>query len=68
VKSDRTAESRPVVTGARLDQDLVIEKGVAAGETVVVEGQLRLAPGMKVQIRDNSGAPTGGSRRRRQPQ
>jgi membrane fusion protein, multidrug efflux system len=68
VKSDRSAESRPVVTGARLDQDLVIEKGVAAGETVVVEGQLRLAPGMKVQIRDNSGAPTGGSRRRRQPQ
>ncbi len=50
VKPDRTVESRPVVTGARVDQDLVVESGLQAGETVVAEGQLRLAPGMRVQL------------------
>jgi multidrug efflux system membrane fusion protein len=50
VKSDKTVEFRPVVTGARIDQDLVIEKGVQRGETVVTEGQLRLAPGAHVQL------------------
>jgi membrane fusion protein, multidrug efflux system len=65
VKDDRSVEVRPVVTGARLDQDLVVEKGLKAGETVVVEGQLRLAPGMKIQVRDASGAPVGGQRRRK---
>ena len=50
VKPDRTVESRPVVTGARVDQDLVIEKGLAFDETVVLEGQLRLAPGSRVQL------------------
>ena len=42
-------------------QDKVIAaKGlVGPGETVVVDGQLRLAPGMKVQIRDASGAGGG---------
>ncbi len=59
VKEDRTVESRPVVTGARIDQDLVIEKGLQAGETVVTEGQLRLAPGMRVQIQTPGGPPSG---------
>jgi len=53
VKEDRTVEVRPVSTGARVDQDLVIENGLDAGETVVTEGQLRLAPGSRVQLRDS---------------
>ena len=57
MKPDRTVEARPVVTGARIDQDLVIEKGLEPNETVVTEGQLRLAPGMRAQVRDASGAP-----------
>jgi membrane fusion protein, multidrug efflux system len=52
VKDDRTVEARPVVTGQRVDQELVIEKGLKGGETVVTEGQLRLAPGTRVQWRD----------------
>jgi multidrug efflux system membrane fusion protein len=65
VKPDRTVESRPVTTGGRVDQDLVIEKGLRAGEVVVTEGQLRLAPGSRVQFRDDRlGAPNG---RRRGP-
>ena len=30
--------------------DLVIDKGVAEGEIVVTQGQLRLAPGMTVSL------------------
>ena len=57
VKPDRSVESRPVVTGARMDQDMVIESGLRPGETVVTEGQLRLAPGIKVTIRSGRGTP-----------
>lgn len=64
VKEDRSVEVRQVVTGSRMEQELVVEKGLNAGETVVVEGQLRLAPGMKVVVRDPAGAP-GGQRRKR---
>src|SRR5262249_52823937 len=35
VKEDRTVEVRPVTTGPRVDLDLVIDKGLSAGETVV---------------------------------
>lgn len=63
VKADRTVESRPVTTGGRVDQDLVIEKGLRAGEVVVTEGQLRLAPGSRVQFRDGRQGAPGGRRR-----
>lgn len=63
VKQDNTVESRPVVTSARVDQDLVVDRGLEPGETVVLEGQLRLAPGMKVVVRDPLKGPAGGKRR-----
>lgn len=59
VKEDKSVESRPVVTSARIDQELVIDSGLEAGETVVTEGQLRLAPGMKVMVREGRGGPGG---------
>ena len=59
VKGDRTVESRPVTVGARVDQDMVIEAGMQAGETVVTEGQLRLAPGSRVAVRDGRGGGRG---------
>jgi len=49
VKNDQTVEVRNVVTGPRVDQDLVILKGIQPGETVVTQGQLRLQPGATVQ-------------------
>jgi multidrug efflux system membrane fusion protein len=59
VKEGR-AEFRPVKTGARVEQELVIAQGLQPGETVVTEGQLRLAPGSQVRLRDGSGRPAGG--------
>ncbi len=55
VKDDSTVEMRPVTTGLRVDQDMVIDKGVRGGETVVTEGQLRLAPGSRVQMSGANG-------------
>jgi len=52
VKEDQTVEVRPVTVGPRVDLDMVIDKGLEAGETVVTEGQLRLQPGTRVQFRD----------------
>lgn len=63
VKQDNTVESRRVVTSIRVDQDLVVDQGLTPGETVVLEGQLRLAPGMKVTVRDPSKMPGGAKRR-----
>jgi multidrug efflux system membrane fusion protein len=48
VKPDRTAESRPVVTGPTADGFTVVSQGLKAGEQVVTEGQLRVVPGAKV--------------------
>jgi multidrug efflux system membrane fusion protein len=63
VKQDKTVEQRNVVTGSRVEQDMVVSEGLAIGETVVTEGQLRLAPGSKVVVRDGRGG--GGGRGKR---
>jgi multidrug efflux system membrane fusion protein len=64
VKEDKTVETRPVVSGARVGQDMVVNEGLNVGETVVVEGQLRLAPGSKVVVRDAKGGGGGRGRSR----
>jgi membrane fusion protein, multidrug efflux system len=49
VKPDNTVDLRPVKPGQPQEGELtVIESGVQSGETVVVTGQLALAPGAKV--------------------
>jgi membrane fusion protein, multidrug efflux system len=50
VKADRTVESRAIVTGQQLAEEVVAQSGLNEGETVVTEGQLRLAPGSRVQL------------------
>ncbi len=55
VKPDMTAEMRPIVTGIRVGEEVVVQKGLSLGETVVAEGQLRLAPGMRVRTRGGRG-------------
>jgi multidrug efflux system membrane fusion protein len=60
VKPDSTVEQRPVIAGQRVNDDVVIEKGLNPGETVVKEGQLRLEQGTRVQRSDPNGNITGG--------
>ncbi len=59
VKPDLTAESRAVVVAQEADGEAVVEKGLAAGERVVTDGQLRLVPGARVDPR--TPAPTPGT-------
>jgi membrane fusion protein, multidrug efflux system len=49
VKPDATAELRPVKTGQRHGDLVVIDQGVSTGERVVVNGQLGVTPGGKVR-------------------
>jgi multidrug efflux system membrane fusion protein len=65
VKDDKTVEARTVVPGSRVGQDMVVNEGLETGETVVIEGQLRLAPGSKVVVRDGRGGGGGGGRGKR---
>jgi multidrug efflux system membrane fusion protein len=59
LKPDNTVDLRPVKPGQRQDGDLtVIENGVEPDETVVVTGQLALAPGTKVDPKPYNGAQT----------
>jgi multidrug efflux system membrane fusion protein len=50
VGTDGTVESRPVAVARQVGDDIVLTSGVAEGETVVTEGQLRLVPGARVEI------------------
>jgi multidrug efflux system membrane fusion protein len=49
IKSDSSADQRAVKTVRTIGTDTVIASGVQPGETVVIDGQLRLIPGMKVE-------------------
>jgi multidrug efflux system membrane fusion protein len=51
VKPDTTVEVRPVQVTRSWTTWAVLASGVSAGETVVVDGQLRLSPGAKAMIR-----------------
>jgi membrane fusion protein, multidrug efflux system len=51
-RGDETVEERPVKIGVQHDGVTVIERGVQAGETVVTDGQMRLAPGVPVTIKN----------------
>lgn len=57
VKSDHTAEVRPVKV-ARQDGDVaVIAQGINPGDEVVTDGQLRLTPGARVTTRPPEARP-----------
>jgi len=49
VKPDKSVEARNVELGPADKTEVVIRKGVAAGETVVTDGQVRIVPGSHVE-------------------
>ncbi len=55
VKNDLTVESRPVTVARTQGPLSIVAKGLEEGERVVTDGQLRLAPGAKVQVRKLEG-------------
>jgi multidrug efflux system membrane fusion protein len=57
IKSDDTAELRPVSLGQRQDSDVVITNGLAAHERIVLAGQLLVRPGSKVRIDAKTAPP-----------
>jgi multidrug efflux system membrane fusion protein len=58
VTADKKAELKPVTVAFEADGEAVIASGLNGGESVVVEGQLRLAPGVKVDPKPFQGRPT----------
>ena len=51
VKPDLTVESRPITVARTAGPDAIVSKGLQPGERVVTDGQLRLAPGTRVEIK-----------------
>ncbi len=51
VQADQTAEVRPVVPGPDYEAITVIDSGLQVGEQVVIDGQMRIVPGSKVEIK-----------------
>lgn len=52
VKNDMIAELRVVKPGRTYQNWTIIEQGVSAGEKVVTDGQLRLTPGSRVELKN----------------
>ncbi len=55
IKNDLTVEDRSLLVGRTLNNETIIEKGLQAGEKVVTDGQLRLVPGDRVQLKEKTG-------------
>jgi membrane fusion protein (multidrug efflux system) len=56
---ENKATPRPVETGAWLGPDWIIQKGLKAGDRVIVDNLLRLRPGVTVQPQAPGGAKAG---------
>ena len=50
VRPDKVVERRFVETGPETGNNTVIERGLSAGEMIVVEGMHKLSHGMKVRL------------------
>ena len=58
VKADQTVENRPVKIGIPFGNQMVVQSGLKVDETVVTDGQLRLAPKMKVTVKSSGDSAT----------
>ena len=59
MRSDLTVESRPITAGMTLGAETVVAKGIAPGEKVVTDGQLRLVPGARVEAKPVAATDSG---------
>jgi len=56
-RADGTAEMRPVVTGLTFEETTIVTEGVAAGEAVVTDGQMRLYHDARLDIKNPRSYP-----------
>lgn len=49
MRPDSTVEKRFVELGPELDNAVVVNRGLVPGENVVIEGQHKLSPGLRVR-------------------
>lgn len=56
VDKDNKVEVRRLETGEQIDKDIVVEKGLAEGDRVIVVGQQKVRPGMTVVAQEANGA------------
>lgn len=61
VDKANSAQLRPVITGRIVGDQTLIDKGLVAGEVVVTDGQSRLVPGAKVQIKTAAASTRSGT-------
>ena len=61
LNADQTARTQDVTVGRSADDYVVIAKGLAAGQRVVTDGQLRLVPGARVEIKAGAAPPGAGA-------
>ena len=54
VKEDKTVDLRPITVVRSWKSVSVIAKGLEPGETVVTDGQIRLAPGTRISIKEDA--------------
>jgi membrane fusion protein, multidrug efflux system len=66
VGADRIAQVRQVEVARQSGEDMIVAKGLSAGEEVVIDGQLRLTPGSQVSIATGRGEGGRGEGGRRQ--
>jgi multidrug efflux system membrane fusion protein len=71
VKEDSTVDNRRIAVERTQGNETVVAKGLAPGEKVVTDGQPRLTPGAKVEVRvpgaPGEGGPGGGPGRGDRP-
>jgi multidrug efflux system membrane fusion protein len=56
VNDEKKATTRPVEVGRTVEDVVIVTKGISVGETVVTDGQLRLTPNARVDIKSDSGS------------
>jgi len=54
VTPDLTVEMRSIAPGLALDGETIVQKGLTPGERVVTEGQIRLVPGARVDVKPSA--------------
>jgi multidrug efflux system membrane fusion protein len=52
ITPDMTADLRMVKPGRTYENWTIIEKGISTGEKIVIDGQLKLRPGAKVEVKN----------------